>query len=76
MNVKLLEADAQHMSESEIISLLAESDRNMARVFEDAIRVMLKVGTIQLRDLPECAREILEARTKLRIMLDERRGHL
>lgn len=64
----------KNLSDTELVLLLAESDRNMARVFEDTIRVMLKVGTIQLHDLPDAASEVMEKRSQLREILTKKRS--
>ena len=73
MKTKLLVDQYQNLSDMELTTLLVESDKNMARVVEDAINAMIKNGIIQPRDLPDCAREVLEARTELRSVLEKRR---
>ena len=73
MKTKLPVDQFQNLSDMELTTLLVESDKNMARVVEDAINAMIKNGIIQPRDLPDCAREVLEARAELRCVLEKRR---
>ena len=73
MNKNILDVPFQDLTEVEIQTLLEDSDKFMARVFEDAISAILRLGIIKHRDLPDSAREVLEARAKLRVILEERR---
>ena len=69
---KILEVPFEDLADNEILALLTETDKFMVRVSEDAIRALLKKSLITPRDLPDSAREVLDARNKLRQILEER----
>jgi len=73
MDKKLLDVPFQELTEADILALLVESDKLMARVYEDTINAILRAGVIQPRDLPDSARQVLESRAELRRILEERR---
>lgn len=73
VSARLLGNDFKNLSDDDLITLIEESDENMARVAEDTLNAVLRSGSIRHRDLPDDAREVLEKRKELREALDERR---
>ncbi|NVN92857.1 MAG: hypothetical protein HXX11_19990 [Desulfuromonadales bacterium] len=61
--------DLQDLTDSELVALLEESDRNMARIVEDTIQAVLRSGAILPHNLQDAARDVLERRGKLREIL-------
>jgi hypothetical protein len=57
-------------SKEQIISALAQSDAELARVTEDLINVLVQKGTILFTDLPEAVQAKLLDREVLRGKLD------
>jgi len=55
MDKKLLDVPFQDLTEADILALLAESDKLMARVFEDSINAILRARVIQPRELLDSA---------------------
>lgn len=58
--------EVENLSEEQLREKLLMSDKFMARIFEDAIKTLINKGILHLRDLPDCSREMLEAREQLR----------
>lgn len=56
-------------SEEEALLSLAQSDRNMVRLIEDVIDLLVGQGVFRLEDLPPRAQHLLEMRRALRAYL-------
>lgn len=61
--------DAVETDEDEALQSLAQSDRNMVRIIEDVIDLLIQRGVIALQDFPESAQHLLAVRRALRAYL-------
>ena len=62
---------ASEFGRSSYLLLLRSADRNMIRVLDDLIEVLIKKNVIMLTDLPEEAREKLGKRQEVRRRMHE-----
>ena len=63
--------NAVETDENEALHSLAQSDRNMVRIIEDVIDVLIQHEVITLNDLPRSAQHLLAVRRALRAYLAE-----
>jgi hypothetical protein len=63
--------DAVETDEDQALQSLAQSDRNMVRIIEDVIDLLIQRDVISLQDLPASAQHLLAVRRSIRAYLSD-----